>query len=198
MRTLISFLIGLLTMAAIVALGFVVAQNDQNVHVTLQGTSIEFAQGWMVAGAAALGFLLAYLLLIPGRLASALRSASLSRQGQRLEQRMQGLREEHAQLQGSHQRLLEEHHHVLSQVLAPVGAEYEPVAPSALAMPAATAEAFERTGPLRPRRQAMDPDAEDQPTPPRPPLLDRVRQRFAAWRARLRAWFQRRRDHAGD
>jgi uncharacterized membrane protein YciS (DUF1049 family) len=198
MRTLISFLIGLLTMAAIVALGFVVAQNDQNVHVTLQGTSIEFAQGWMVAGAAALGFLLAYLLLIPGRLASALRTASLSRQGQRLEQRLQGLREEHAQLQGSHQRLLEEHHHVLSQVLAPVGAEREPVAPSTLAMPAATAEAFERTGPLRPRRQAMDPDAEDQPTRQPPPLLDRVRQRLAGWGARLRAWFQQRRDRAGD
>ncbi len=186
MRTLISFLIGLLTMAAIVALGFVVAQNDQNAQVTFQGTSFQFAQGWMVAGAAALGFLLAYLLLIPGRLASALRTGSLSRQGQRLEQRLQGLREEHAQLQGSHQRLLEEHHHVLSQVLAPVGAEREPAAPSSLAMPAATAEALQRTGPIRLQRQAQ------------PPLMDRVRQRFAAWRARLRAWFQRRRDRAGD
>jgi uncharacterized membrane protein YciS (DUF1049 family) len=198
MRTLISFLIGLLTMAAIVALGFVVAQNDQNVQVTVQGTSFQFAQGWMVAGAAALGFLLAYLLLIPGRLASAFRTGSLSRQGQRLEQRLQGLREEHAQLQGSHQRLLEEHHHVLSQVLAPMGAGREPTAPSSPAMPAATAEDLQRTGPIFLPRQAMYPDGEDQPTRQQPTLMDRVRQRFAAWWAGIRAWFQRRRDRAAD
>jgi hypothetical protein len=191
MRALISFLIGLLTMAAIVALGFVVAQNDQNAQVTVQGITIQFAQGWMVAGAAALGFLLAYLLLIPGRLASAFHTASLSRQRQRL-------REEHAQLQGSHQQLLEEHHHVLSQVLAPVGAEREPEAPSTLAMPAATAEDLQRMGPIFLPRQAMYPDGEDQPTRQQPPLMDRVRQRFAAGWAGIRARFQRRRDRTAD
>jgi hypothetical protein len=161
MRTLMSFLIGLLTMAAVVVMGAVVVQNGQNAQLSFHGTSFEVAQGWLVGGAAALGFVLAFLLLIPGRLASTFHSRGLGRKGQNLEQRMQGLRDEYAQLQGSHQRLLEEHRHVLDQVLAPVAAAQgadptrapSPAAsPAALTTPATNAEALQPTGPIHPPR----------------------------------------------
>jgi hypothetical protein len=61
-------------MAAIVALGFIVADNGQSAQVGALGYSLQLAQGWTMAAAAAIGFLLAFLLLIPGRLASAWRS----------------------------------------------------------------------------------------------------------------------------
>jgi hypothetical protein len=224
MRALISFLIGLLTMAAIVALGVLVVQNSQNAQLSVQGNAFQVAQGWLVAGAAAVGFLLSFLLLIPGRLASAFRSWGLSRQGQRLEQRLQSLRDEYAQLQGSHQRLLEEHHHVLDQVLAPVTAgraEQGPgapaptpapapaprpaspvAAPPAPAMPSAmkAEAALQRTGPIRPPRPEARLGADNQPAHQQQQTswMSRMRQRLAAWRARVGVWFQRRRDHNAD
>jgi hypothetical protein len=123
-------------MAAIVALGFLVVDNGQNVQIALLGNSAQFAQGWTVAGAAARGFVLAFLLPIPGRLASAWQSWSLSRQGERLEERLQGL--------------LEEHQRVLSQMLAPVTAAAREPAPAPLAMPAAAANALQRAARMGP------------------------------------------------
>jgi len=199
MRGSISFLIGLLTMAAIVALGFIAAQNPQGAQLTVLGNRLQVEQGWTVVGAAALGFLLGFLVLIPGRLASALRSGSLSRQGRRLEERLRGLREEHAQLQGSHQRLLDEHQRVLGQVLAPVAAGPAPARPATLAMPAATGGAVPRTGPILPQRRAEGPGGAAQSArrpaapSPSPSPVERARRGVAARWARVRAWFRRRR-----
>jgi uncharacterized integral membrane protein len=138
MRTPLSFLIGLFTVATAVALGILVVQNDQEVFFSFLGNTLQAPQGWAVAGAAALGFLLAYLLLIPGRLASIWRTWWLGRQTYTLETKLLTLQEEHARLQGSHHRLLEEHRHVVDQVLASAPAA---PTPSPEAAPAAPAEA---------------------------------------------------------
>jgi hypothetical protein len=65
----------------------------------------------------AVGFVLAVLLLLPGRIASAWHRAHIRQQTRTLEERLRALREAHAQLHGGHQRLVEEHGLVLDRVL---------------------------------------------------------------------------------
>lgn len=205
MRTVISFLIGLVSAASVVALGILVAQNGQSEQLTFMGNAVQESAGWLVAGAAALGFVLAFLLLIPGRLASAWRRGSAARQAQALEGRLMRLRmglgelrEQHAELQGRHQSLLEEHQQVLNHVLAPVGAAAtrEPVgaaagaAASTATLPAA---ALPRTGPITSTASsagARRPDALVAPAPAstRSPTLDeRIRERLDAMGRSIRA-----------
>jgi len=136
MRSFISFLIGLVaaTAAAVVGLGISVAQQDQNAQFAFLGVSLQADQHWIVAGAAALGFLLALLLatllLIPDRLASARRTGALSRQAQALEEQLRALREQYAQLQGGYRNLLEEHQRVMGQVLPPPASPVVPLVPA--------------------------------------------------------------------
>ena len=139
MRTLISFLIGMVaaTAAAVVGLGISVAQQGQSAQFAFLGVSLQADQRWIVAGAAALGFLLALLLatllLIPDRLASARRAGMLSRQAQALEEQLRALREQYAQLQGGYRNLLQEHQRVMGQVLLPAAAPLAPPMPSVMA-----------------------------------------------------------------
>jgi hypothetical protein len=126
MRTLISFLIGIIMAAVAVGLRVLVAENGQSEHFTFLGTTFQANKGLLTASAVALGFLLAVLVLIPGRLASAWQRWTLGKQAQALEDRLRALREQHAELQGSHRRLLEEHQQVMQQVLTPVVAGHEP------------------------------------------------------------------------
>jgi hypothetical protein len=128
MRILISFLIGIVMAAVAVGLGVLVTENGQNEHFTFLGTSFQGNQGWLTVGAVVLGFLLAVLMLIPGRLSSAWHRWTLGRQALAREDRMRELREQHAELQGSHRRLLEEHQRVMQQVLTPVVAGREQAA----------------------------------------------------------------------
>lgn len=125
MRILISFLIGIVMAAVAVGLGVLVAENGQSEHFTFLGTTFQGNKGWLTVGAVALGFLLAVLMLIPGRLSSAWHRWTLGRQALAREDRLRALREQHAELQGSHRRLLEEHQRVMQQVLAPVAAVHE-------------------------------------------------------------------------
>ena len=133
MRILISFIIGIVMAAVAVGLGVLVAENGQNEHFTFLGTSFQGNQGWLTVGAVALGFLLAVLMLIPGRLSSAWHRWELGREARAREERMRELREQHAELQGSHRRLLEEHQRVMQQVLTPVAAGREQAASPAYA-----------------------------------------------------------------
>jgi uncharacterized integral membrane protein len=117
MRTVIAFVVGIATAAVVVGLGVLVVQNTQSEQLTFLGMTLFVDKGGVVAGAVALGFVLAVLLLLPGRLASAWHRAQVHRQTQTLEQRLVALREEHARLHGGHQRLVEEHGLVLDRVL---------------------------------------------------------------------------------
>ncbi len=117
MRTVIAFVVGIATAAVVVGLGVLVVQNTQSEQLTFLGSTLIVDKGGVVAGGVALGFVLAVLLLLPGRLASAWHRAQVRRQTQTLEQRLVALREEHARLHGGHQRLVEEHGLVLDRVL---------------------------------------------------------------------------------
>ena len=114
---MIAFLVGILTAAVVAALGVLVVQNAQSEQLTFLGATFSGDKGGVVAGAAAVGFILAVLLLLPGRLASAWHRAHSHRQTRTLEQRLLALGQEHAQLHGGHQRLVEEHGLVLDRVL---------------------------------------------------------------------------------
>jgi uncharacterized integral membrane protein len=117
MRTVIAFLVGIGTTAVVAGLGVLVVQNTQSEQLTFLGTTLSVDTGGVVAGAVALGFVLAVLLLLPGRLASAWHRARVYQQTRTLEEQLVALREEHARLHGGHQRLVEEHGQVLDRVL---------------------------------------------------------------------------------
>ena len=205
MRTLLSSLIAILTAAIVVGLSIFVVQNSQSEQFSYLGGSLHADKGVIVAGAAVLGFLLAFLLLIPGRLASAWRGWSVGRQAQALEQRLSALREEYAGLQGSHRLLLKEHDRVMGQMLTPAAAaaaaerERAPLAlrsePSgnvaSPTKPVAVAEAPRPTGPLYPPPPAPPPwrrvrgGAPAPGTKPGPTLVERLRARFAALTAKV-------------
>ena len=142
MRIVLTFLVGLIMTATIVALGVVVAQNGQSEQLTFQGVALQGAAGWVVAGSAALGFLLACLLLVPGRVATGWHRGAMSRQAQAQDRQLRALREEYARLEGSHQRLLAEHQGVLAYVLAPgaaTGGRHAVAVPPPVADPHAAA-----------------------------------------------------------
>ena len=67
MRRLISFLIGLIVLVAVIVLVVFSLENVRNVQVTFLGNVITASLWWFVVGAAILGFLVALLLLTPGR-----------------------------------------------------------------------------------------------------------------------------------
>jgi hypothetical protein len=116
MRAIISFLVGILSMGVVLGFGVLVAQNGQTAHVDFLGLGLDADAGWLWAAAAVIGFALAVLLLIPGRLAGAWRGRSLNRQAGALETQLAALQRQYAQLHGDHERLLAEHQQLLEQV----------------------------------------------------------------------------------
>ncbi len=192
MRPPLSFLIGLLTVATAIALGILAVQNGQNASFSFLGNTFQASQGWAVAGAAALGFLLAFLLLIPGRLASIWRTWWLGRQAQTLEAKLLTLHEEHARLQGSHQRLLEEHRHVVDQVLA----RMEPArTPEATVVEAS--EQPHRIALISPPTQLSRAEQERK-AHWLSTVMDRLRDRYQSLRARIQAKIRQLRERTPD
>lgn len=117
MRAFGTFLAAMVALVILLAMALIVLQNGQTVRLTVLNTTLSGPAGLGVAIAAGLGFLAAFLLLFPGRLASAWRRSALSRRSRALEANLGALREEHAQLRGSHALLLEEHQLVMSHML---------------------------------------------------------------------------------
>jgi uncharacterized integral membrane protein len=190
MRTPLSFLIGLLTVATAVALGILAVQNGQDASFSFLGNTFQAPQGWAVAGAAGLGFLLAYLLLIPGRLASSWRTWWLGRQTHTLETKLLTLQEEHARLQGSHQRLLEEHRHVLDQVLTQAPSAPVPT-PEAVLAEASARPSWDAPG--LPPAHLLRIEQERTVQPPTT-VLDRVRDRYQSIWASIQGKVRRLRE----
>jgi uncharacterized membrane protein len=114
MRAVVSFLVGLLTMATVVALGIMAHQNTRREQLALLGAMLQVGAGLVVTAAARMGFVLAILIVIPGPLASTWHGWNLRRRRQKREGRLANLTYYHAHLQGSHQaihrRLLHECH----------------------------------------------------------------------------------------
>jgi uncharacterized integral membrane protein len=131
MRTVIAFFVGIVTAAVVAGLGVLVVQDTQSEQLTFLGITMSAARGVVMTGAVAVGFVLAVLLLLPGRIASAWHRARIRQQTRALEERLRALREEHAQLHGGHQRLVVEHGLVLDRVLpSPQGSRSAAASPS--------------------------------------------------------------------
>jgi hypothetical protein len=142
MRVLIAFFVGIVTAAVVAGLGVLVIQDSQSEQYTFLGLTLAADKGVVVAGAAAVGFVLAVLLLLPGRIASAWHRAHIRQQTRTLEERLHVLREEQAHLHGGLQRLVEEHGQVLDRVLPSSSPSPAPApAPAPASPPAAPVEA---------------------------------------------------------
>jgi uncharacterized integral membrane protein len=71
MRTVIAFFVGIVTAAVVAGLGVLVVQDTQSEQLTFLGMTLSADTGVLMAGAVVVGFVLAVLLLLPGRIASA-------------------------------------------------------------------------------------------------------------------------------
>jgi hypothetical protein len=187
MRALISFFIGLLTAASLVAAIILIAQNDRIEQITFLGQRFDGYVGWDLVAAAGLGVILAFLLLIPGRLASSWRSVGLTRQARELDAKLSSLREEYARLQGEYSVLHVEHEELrtiaASQPLTVVVTQPDPE-------PAPVVEA----PPVR-RMIGLPKSAEPEPavqqTTVKTTLLQRGRMRLRSLASHARARFKR-------
>ena len=176
MRTLMRLLIAIVLVAVVVGLGVLVAQNGQSEQFSFLGTTFQGNMGWLAAGAVALGFVLAVLVLIPGRLASAWRGWWLGRRGQALEDQLRALREQHAELQSSHRRLVEEHQRAMQQGPTPVTAGRE-----------RDAAPLPRTGPIIPPGSARGATAGAAERRQQRAPFDRLGERITALRVAIAA-----------
>lgn len=128
MRSIINFLGGIIAAIVVIIMAIFVIQNTTGQNWHFLSGNFTANMGWVAGGAFILGFALAFLVLLPGRVASSYRGWSLGRQHQRTTQELEGLRAErerlgveHDRLGDEHQRLGAEHARLLSdhrQVLA--------------------------------------------------------------------------------
>jgi Zn-dependent protease len=68
MRTLLTFLGGVLCAAIVAAISLIATQNTRPQQVSVLGTTLHSSTAWGLAAATALGLLLALFLLLPGRM----------------------------------------------------------------------------------------------------------------------------------
>jgi uncharacterized membrane protein len=188
MRALLWFLVGLLSAVFVAAAIVLIVQNGQSEQITFLGLRFSGYVGWDIAAGAALGLILAFLLLVPGRLASAWRTAGLNRQAQQLEEKLAALREEYARLQGQHGVLRDEHEQLriaaASQPLTVYVTPSEPILAPLVEEPRLPV----LIGVPKPASpQPIDPPAAA------PAVFQRLRARLRASRARLLARFKKRR-----
>ena len=85
MRTLVTVILAILALAAAGALAVLALQNGRTASLGFLGMSVQGSQGAVIGGAALLGFLVAALLLLPGRLAAGGRARTLRRRVSDLE-----------------------------------------------------------------------------------------------------------------
>jgi uncharacterized integral membrane protein len=109
MRALIRF-IGLLLAAIIIAaLAIFAAQNIRLTPLRYLGMSFTGNVWWICVGSAVLGFILAFLLLAPGRVVSGWRGRTLGRERTRLQDELALVRAREAQLRAEHEQLRARH-----------------------------------------------------------------------------------------
>jgi uncharacterized integral membrane protein len=109
MRLLSSILGDVIVAIAAVLLTLFALENSQLVSLNFLGARFAGNIWWLILGAAAIGFVLALLLALPGRVATGRRAYSLSRLNAKHQQNLAELRDAHAQLQAERERTGAEH-----------------------------------------------------------------------------------------
>lgn len=122
MRFLSNLLLGLVAAVLVLALAVFALQNIGAVPVQFLGYRATGNVWWVVLAAAALGFVVAMLLMAPGRVAASWRIQGLWRQLQRQDQELATVRQqgadaeaEHNQLQQQYQQLQTQHNQLASE-----------------------------------------------------------------------------------
>ena len=100
MRAVTGFLVGIIAALVALSLGVIVVQNSVSVDVIFLGNTYQAPTGWLLLIFSAVGFVVAFLLLIPGRLVSAWRSWALSKQTHRLQDKLVDVQTQYALLEG--------------------------------------------------------------------------------------------------
>jgi uncharacterized integral membrane protein len=114
MRAILGFLGSLLVVAAVALLVVFVIQNTQAAHASVAGQSFATSLGWLIGGAAILGFLVAVVLTLPGWAAAGRRGRRLRRTTLRAEQELEAQRRQHDQLRDQHERLQAMHRQIVT------------------------------------------------------------------------------------
>jgi uncharacterized integral membrane protein len=203
MRASIAFFVGIITTIVAAMFVMLVVQNAQVAKLAFLGGSVVGAAGALLALAAIVGFALALLIVIPGRMASAALRRAQARQLADTQERLTTMREKYAELHGDYQRLFEEHERLMSHIaIIPAPGGEAQVEANHGAQPQAPARQdavpLRRTGPLYPPGHPphlFDDDASSPPVPAAPPsALQRMQERAQAeWR---RVWARIRRHPA--
>ncbi|HKV84765.1 MAG TPA: LapA family protein [Ktedonobacterales bacterium] len=197
MRAITGFLVGIIAALVALSLGVIVIQNNVTTDVIFLGRLYQAPTGWLLLVFTGVGFVVAFLLLIPGRLGSAWRSWALSKQTQRLQDKLVDVQTQYALLEGEVRLLRTERQRRLSggpvvdartdmgdgpapapRPAASAASPYATAAPSHASVAVATAE--------RPAPQPAQPS----PAPRRANAGERLRLRFAMARGRLKARIQ--------
>ena len=198
MRAVIGFLVGIIAALVALSLGVIVVQNSASVFVTFLGRMYQAPTGWLLMIFSCIGFVVAFLLLIPGRLAGAWRSWALSKQTHRLQDKLVDVQTQYALLEGEVRLLRAERQQMTGLGVAPsarpaapggasptprVGGPAETSAAAASPSPRSAAVAIAE----RPAPQA----ASMSPAPGKVKAFERLRMRVAIMRGRLKARFER-------
>lgn len=123
MRAFVTFVAGLATTAILATLGIVALQNPQGEQITFLGTTLAGTVGLDVATGAAMGFVAALFLLLPGQVASALytktqgyKLRALEGHDAKLRGQLKTLRLDHIRLQDDYRCLRDEAERLRSAV----------------------------------------------------------------------------------
>jgi uncharacterized integral membrane protein len=109
MRALSSLILGIVAIVLVVGLAILAVQNTGAVPLQFLGFGTSGHVWWIVLGAAIVGFLVAALFLLPGRVAAGWRSQGLSRQMERMDQELATVRQEHARVDAEHNQLQQQY-----------------------------------------------------------------------------------------
>lgn len=157
MRGLFRF-IGLLLAAIIIAaLAIFAVENISLVPLRYVGKTFTGNLWWICVGSAVLGFILAFLLLAPGRVAAGWRGRTLGRERMRLQDDLAVVRAREAQLRTEHEHLRAEHAQVAAErdQLRQPGTTTAPAA-TGMPVPAASERASTNAEPLVPPAQPVE------------------------------------------
>jgi uncharacterized integral membrane protein len=122
MRRLRFLVVGVPSVVLCIVLALFVVENIRAERYTFLGNTFTGNVWWIVTGAALLGFLLAALLFVPGRISTGWRRRSLSRQADRREQDLTTVRAQQAQLRAELSQVTAERDHARDQEHAQLAA----------------------------------------------------------------------------
>lgn len=105
MSMLRSAIVTVLVLVIAVVLAIFAVENLSSVSVTFVGMSFTLPLWWVAIGGAILGFIMATLVMLPGRLATGWRARSLAREQQARDSAFDELRNDHERLLAENARL---------------------------------------------------------------------------------------------